>query len=347
MEVIDIRLYSKEPHVSQILTGFCMLKSEGRVQYKIKEGNIPAGIQGAFVEAVYKGKRVIYDVSDGYQDTSAILELLKQCDFYFKRSFSQEKNEMFGKWAANKIFPLGLNYHVSCHTHPLDKPYWKERIKQLLGIECNMYSNTYFTARRFEEKPQYKEREFKVLFATRLWGEDQSLPEWLNEERRYINQMRINIIRALKEMQGVEFIGGISNNSFSRKTAPDLLMPEKMTNRKSYIKLLHTADICIGTMGLHESIGWKTGEYVAAAKAIVNEALHYQVPGEFHEGKNYLAFTNETECIEGVRRLLADPNKLYRMKLANQAYYDKYLRPDSLIENTLEIVDLSMKQIAE
>ena len=343
MEVIDIKLYSKEPHISQILTGFCLLEGAGRIRYKIKEADTSAKVQGAFVEAAYKGKKIVYDVSDGYQNTSAILELLKQCDFYFKRSFSQEKNKAFGKWASDKMFPLGLNYHVSCHAHPLDKPYWKERIKQFLGIEYNMYSNTYFTARRFEEKPKYKKERFKVLFATRLWEVDQSLAEQLNEERQYINKMRINIIRALKEMQGIEFIGGISDNSFSRRTAPDLIMPEKMTNRKGYIKLLHTADICIGTMGLHESIGWKTGEYVAAAKAIVNEAFHYQIPGEFHEGKNYLAFTNETECIEGVRRLIADPDRLYRMRLANREYYDKYLRPDCLIGNTLEIVGLSMK----
>lgn len=341
MEVIDIRCYSKEPHISQILTGFCMMEKAGKVQCRVKESDSAETIKGAFVEAQYKGKKVIYDVSDGYQDMEVISELLKRCDFYFKRSFSEEKNQALGEGAADKMFPLGLNYHVSCHGHPLDKPYWKERIKQLLRIECNMYSNTYFAAEKFEETPRYKESGFRVLFATRLWEPDEALSEQLNEERRYINRMRINIIRSLKEMQEIEFIGGVSDNRFSRRTAPDLIMPEKMTNRKSYIKLLHTADICIGTMGLHESIGWKTGEYVAAAKAILNETLHYQIPGDFYEGKNYLVFTNETECIEGVKWLTANPDKLYEMKLANQVYYNRYLQPERLIENTLKIVDLS------
>ena len=167
MEVIDIRLYSKEPHVSQILTGFCMLKKKGKLQYKIQESSASI-IRGAFVEVIYKGKKIVYDVSDGYQDKNAMLELLKQCDFYFKRSFSQEKNEVLGDLAANKMFPLGLNYHVSCPSHPLDKPYWKEWMKQLLRIEHNMYSNTYFSVKRFEEKPKYKNKSFKILFATRL-----------------------------------------------------------------------------------------------------------------------------------------------------------------------------------
>ena len=133
-----------------------------------------------------------------------------------------------------------------------------------------MYSNTYFSAKRFEENPKYKSQGIKVLFATRLWERDESLSEKLNEERESINRMRLSIIKSLKGIEEIEFIGGVSDNALSRKIAPDLIMPKEITARKSYIKLLHTADICIGTMGLHESIGWKTGEYVAAAKAVVN-----------------------------------------------------------------------------
>lgn len=345
MEKIDIKLYSKGPHISQILTGFCMLERNSntnkcRVKMKSSSGNI----RGEFAEVLYKGKRIIYDVLDGYQDKVAISALLKQCDFYFKRSYSPEKNLMLGMHDVEKMYPLGMNYHVSCPFHPLDKPYWKEIIKQLLHIESNMYSNTYFTSGRFEERPRYKDRGIVVLFATRLWSPEQSLSESLNDERKYINTMRLNIIRELKAMPDIEFIGGISDNSFSRSMAPELIMPEEMTNRKSYIKLMHKADICIGTMGLHESIGWKTGEYVAASKAIVNETLHYQLPGDFAEGKNYLAFTDAQACLAKVRWLISNPDKLYEMKLENQNYYHHYLRPDSMIRNTLKIVDLSIQE---
>lgn len=345
MEKIKIKLYSKGPHISQILTGFCMLERNDKMnQYRVEMDSSAGNIQGEFVEVLYKGKRIIYDVLDGYQDKAAISALLKQCDFYFKRSYSPEKNRMLGIRDVEKMYPLGMNYHVSCPAHPVDKPYWKEKIKQLLHIECNMYSNTYFTSRRFEEKPKYKSRGVVVLFATRLWSPEQSLSKVLNDERKYINEMRLNIIRKLKAMPDIEFIGGISDNSLSRSTAPELIMPGEMSNRKNYIKLMHKADICIGTMGLHESIGWKTGEYVAASKAVVNETLHYQVPGDFTEGKNYLAFTDANECIDKVKWLIENPDKLYEMKLANQNYYHHYLRPDSMIRNTLKIVDLSIQE---
>lgn len=344
MEHIEIKLHSKEPHVSQILTGFCMLETSNKRQYRTCISAEVEGLKGAFVEVTYKGKKIIYDVMDGYQDVNTISKLLNQCDFYFKRSYSAEKNEKFHLAHTDKMYPLGFNYHVSCKKHPLDKPVWKEMIKKMLCMEHNTYSNTSFSVKMFEEIPVYRKDGFTVLFATRLWEPEKELPEYLNEERQYINQMRINIIRNIREIDGVNFVGGVSNNSFSREFAPDLIIPEKMTNRQSYIKILHKADVCIGTMGLHESIGWKTGEYVAAAKAIVNETLHYTLPGDFIPGKNYLEFENEEQCITAVRTLLADPVRLFEMKKANRAYYCTYLRPDRLIKNSLDIVDKSMRK---
>lgn len=105
------------------------------------------------------------------------------------------------------------------------------------------------------------------------------------------------------------------------------------------MKTLHQSDICIGTMGLHKSIGWKTAEYVAASKGIVNETLHYEVPGNFLEGKNYLAFITNEECMTGVSKLVDDPDLLFQMKVNNRQYYENYLRPDMLIKQVLKIVE--------
>ena len=90
--------------------------------------------------------------------------------------------------------------------------------------------------------------------------------------------------------------------------------------------------------GLHGSIGWKTGEYIAGAKAIVNEAFQYQVPGDFQEGVHYLSFTHVEECIKQVDGLMEHPQEVYAMKCANKEYYEKYLRPDRLISNALSRV---------
>lgn len=98
-------------------------------------------------------------------------------------------------------------------------------------------------------------------------------------------------------------------------------------------------DICIGTVGLHDSIGWKTAEYVALGKAIVCEPFRYSVPGEFLVEKNYLEFSTSDECVEAIQKIIENPNLVYQMKLNNLLYYYRYLKPDMMVKRTLDIVD--------
>ena len=86
------------------------------------------------------------------------------------------------------------------------------------------------------------------------------------------------------------------------------------------------------------SIGGKTGEYVAAARAIVHEKFYYQVTGNFEEGRNYLEFTTADQCVEAVKKLTDNPQLILEMQRNNYEYYQNYLEPCRLIENTLELV---------
>ena len=124
--------------------------------------------------------------------------------------------------------------------------------------------------------------------------------------------------------------------------APDLIVPRELTERRHYLRAVHASDICIGSTGLHGSIGGKSGEYVAAAKAIVHEAFHYQVTGDFREGVNYLSFRTAQECVDAVGHLVEHPAEIAAMKQANAAYYQQYLRPDRLIANSLAVVDKAL-----
>ena len=146
--------------------------------------------------------------------------------------------------------------------------------------------------------------------------------------------------RMVLEEFGAEKPGIIAR--LSRELAPDLIVPQELTERRRYLRVMHSSDICIGTTGLNGSIGWKTGEYVAAAKAIVHEELCYSVTGDFREGANYLSFRTAEECVEAVAKLVESPERLQAMKRANAAYYRQYLRPDILVKNTLEIVDKAL-----
>ncbi len=338
MEKIKVIAPSSVNHASMVITGFLMLRKQGyevEVVDKTRDETNPFyGLP--VVQAEYRGKKLFYDMWDGYNNPVDARRGLEWCDFYFRRSFDAERNARHFAQGMDKIHPLGLYYRLTCRGNPVRETWWKALMKPLLGRAPEKY----FTYDKFEGKPMpLTGAPPKILFLTQLWEEDPKLPEDVNQERRLINESRITIIRTLRERYGDAFIGGLRDMEIARTQAPELIVPAKYTERSRYLKLLHTCDICIGTMGLFESIGGKTAEYVAAAKAIVNERLHYTVTGDFREGVNYLSFETAQQCLDAVEALVRDPQKRLAMQQANERYYQAYLRPDVLVKRTLDIVD--------
>ncbi|MDD6464305.1 MAG: glycosyltransferase family 1 protein, partial [Clostridiaceae bacterium] len=106
--------------------------------------------------------------------------------------------------------------------------------------------------------------------------------------------------------------------------------------KNDYLETMKGSDICIGSTGLHGSIGWKTGEYVAASRAIINEKFNYEVTGDFEIGKNYFDFDSVDGCMAHVEKLFSDPDLVYQIKVNNRNYYQNYLRPDVQAANSLK-----------
>lgn len=339
MEMIKVFAESKVSHVGQIITGFLMLKEQGfPVEVIDRSKDTPGFYHGVpMIRVEYRGKRIVYDLGDGYNVPEDMITALEDCDIYFKRSFSAEKNALLMPEFTEKMHPLGLYFRVTHRDNPINEPMWKAIAKTLMGKA----SARYFVPKVFEKTADKAAGQtVRILFLTQLWNDhEKDFSQEDNQERTRINQMRIDIIRALREQYGSAFIGGLNDSELSRQWAPDLIMPAKYTERKRYLKLMQSCDICIGSMGLFESIGGKTGEYVAAGRAIVNERLHYSVTGDFREGIHYLQFETVAECIHAVQRLVEDPQLRLSMQRANDAYYRQYLRPDSLVKNTLDVAD--------
>lgn len=351
METVHVIVPSRFMHCSQIITGFNQLAMNKKQSYTIKFTDVSMDSNNeyyntAFVFAEYKGKFIVYDTYDGYNAVEKSLPLLEKCDYYFKRSYSEEYNKRFFPNFEEKIFPLGFNYHVTYDGNPIDKHTGTlNKLKSYARHILGETSSTFFTSEVFESdmNPHIKHKHPKIIFLTRLWDPEisengASLSTNSIREREYINDMRITIIRELRHKYGKNVVSGLYDNEVSKKYAPDLICDKKLTKRKHYLKLMHRSDVCIGSMGLHESIGWKTGEYVAAGKAIVNERFHYTVPGDFTEGKNYLSFSTVEECLEAVEKLVSSPELILEMKKSNINYYNDFLKPSQLVENTLKIV---------
>ena len=121
----------------------------------------------------------------------------------------------------------------------------------------------------------------------------------------------------------------------SQKMAPDLIMSAEFTKKINYLNNIKKHNICIATTGLHNSIGGKFAEYVAASRSIITEPLHYQPAGDFEENKNYLTFSTIDSLIEKIHLLLQNTELMKEIMTSNYQYYTQYLSPDKLVLNTL------------
>lgn len=321
-------------HCSQIVSGFILLKKQKLIDLKIIASDQSFT---SMVEVIINNSiRVVYDMADGYHfDLDSVKDYLLGVDYIFKRSYREECHSDIA--FCNKIHPLGLNYHVTTKNNPLDK--WKEKgkiikltkwyIKELMGLNYHQK----FYVENFEDLPRLNNEKPTILLSARTWGpsDDARLVE---EETMIMNKMRADCIRMLRSRFGSKFIGGFTPRKEAIELYPDCLLDSSVTDRDNFLHIMKHSDICISTIGLHKSNGWKLGEYVAASKGIVSEKLYYYVP-HFMKNINYLEFTTPYECIEQVEALVNDSDKLFQMKKDNYQYYINNLRPDKIVLNTL------------
>lgn len=325
-------------HVGQPICG--LLAVAKKLNFKVKVINDDKYRNfGSLLVVNFPGIGLLgFDMADGYNfDLDKYDKIIEPMVGVFKRSFSKEQNSKLKN--GHKIMPYGLNYRI-------DPPLLKYRgwmrkksllatiVKAVIGYEKFTYNPIDFvcdpTIKDNVEKP-------RIIYMARLWDPNEGyagkpLSKELMEERNSINEFRMAVVRELRNKYGDAFVGGIERSTYSEQLCPELIVDKKYTAKNHYLKLMKTCDICIATTGLHKSIGWKTGEYIAAGKAVITEKLNYEVPS-LYEGVNYLTFSTVDECVKQIDVMLDNKDLLKQMKQANRLYYITNLEPESLIKN--------------
>lgn len=349
MSIMNCRLFctSNSGHLQILYTGFHWLKENGSIHLSYQILQDPGSLQqlpspSELLVKVNDSRNVLFDMVDFGEINAAILD---QVDFYYKRSFSPA---IVGEALAfKKVFPLGLMYRVE-EKYPdrftlarmkLEKDR-KTRTASIVKAYGSLLGD--LNPRFFRLNPSNcsckpeKSLLPGVIFMSGLWDPETTARKY-RDERVQINEMRVQCVRRLRKEFGRSFMGGLIPNEYAKKNFPDCLVEnERMTLFGNYIRLLRKYPIAVATTGLHNSIGWKFGEYVAFSRAIVSERLHYEAPG-LKSGKHYLEFNTPDECVDSVAKLFSDKSLRDEMMEANHLYYEKYLRPDQLVWNALSI----------
>jgi hypothetical protein len=340
-------VYNKSAHLHQLYAGFAKLKTLGIIDLDVakntratQESNAPI----LFVTVDDKHK-VIYDTLDGLnwvpgsvEENLTFFQAQFSADYYFKRSFNQRL--VNAAPPGCKVLPLGFNYHVR-PDNLLIRPSVTDRLREVIrgnDLASKMLrmnnDNMALPAKDYEHAP-IPGKDIKILFLTRVWNPDEFKSNQASSYIETINESRVAAVKSCRKEFGPIFCGGLTDDSFSRKYEPSLIAPFSLTNKKSYLNLVKAHAICIATIGLHGSIGWKFGEYVAASRAILSDPLVYEVPGNFAKDQNYLEFRDQQELMNGIEFLLHDRLALIKMMRENYCYYNAHLRPENLVLNTL------------
>ncbi len=337
----ELYLNSVNRHLQQIYTGFSELNQKGVfTSFKVFINEEKDYKHNQTLLAIVNGVRIIYDVRDDYNIPDEYLDF--DFDFYFKRSCSEDYFK--GLKISDKIFPLGFNYLVTSDNNFGLK---FKNIVRFSGMLKYLLKHTFVSkwTKDFKwsvcnfnniERIPLLLSEPRILFLTRTWDPAEITNLKKKEERGFINESRARCIELCRKEFGKMFLGGFANSKFSLKHYKEYCINRShLVAKESYFKILDESSICVSTMGLHKSIGWKMGEYIAKSKAIVSEEFISELPGDFKKNQNYLEFKQPIELIENIQSLIENQSLRKSMMINNWIYYQQYLRPDILVYNTL------------
>ena len=350
----ELIVNSDVEHLQQIYTGYNLLHQKGFLTLR---QTIPneflqnKGAENRWVDYKFFNTKVVlnekirlcYDLHDwNWIDE----EILRESDFYFKRSYDPRYVSSLAE--KDKVFRLGLNYSVSSWSRDFfrlrrakffsGKDKLKSIIKSLKIAESFGKAGETEQLGNLEAFPDFS-LEPKIIFMARAWNTDKIENKTQKAEVEAINETRAECVRTLRQNFGGKFFGGLARDDYSAKYFKDaLLADDNLSNKRRYLEILKNFPICVATTGLNGSNGWKLGEYVALSKAVITEPLFFEVPGDFAAGKNFLEFRNAEELANAAARLFENNDLRASLMMNNYRYYHAFLRPDSLILNTLETV---------
>jgi len=327
--VIRVKVFikSKSAHFSQLYCGLDLMQRDKLIKLTyLLEKEVP--VKRSIVRLAVNEKEVYIDLEDS---NKIDLKLYNRCDFYFKRMLLKTDAEKY-----KKLLPYGLNYSVMTENASLKYFFFKSKsflknslkynksIAQILNMNDSIGNCQY---KNFEREPVYNKTD-KIVFSTRLWDPSGNNEQWKQKERNVLNAQRISIIKVLKTRYPNSFEGGVFKDSYSEIRCPNEVVLPIFSHKKSYLKLLKTASICVTNQGLEDSIGWKFAEYIANSAAILTTPIDkYLLLGNLKEGKHYLTFRSEKEFLQKLEELLKKKKKRNFLMKNNHHYYKEYLHP--------------------
>lgn len=328
--MINIEIKSWTSHHNHFLYSILHYTSFNGLKFNI---SLNESLPASGIIMRYNNKTVFLDYSDDF----VFLANPDEYDFYFKRSLKKDET-------ISSVLPL--NFQVNLAYKPfmllLKMPFEfnfikKSSVEIVRAIDFFKITNmSHFSMLVNKFNSKSTDSNGRIIFCTRLWDPNKSSDSAEKQRREAQNYFRINACKIIKNNYPNSFVG-IFDSELARNICPELIFKSKILSKKKYFAELLKSDICIADDGLKDSAGWKIGEYLMFGKAVITTPLNVKI-NDFSKGVNYLELNSRTaidELPQNIDFLLED--KKYReMCLINKEWSEKYLFPNSYIENILK-----------
>ena len=316
---------------SKLFEGLSSLERQGYVRFSIAPERAHASyprVVGLSVARSGVAKEIALDLSD----ERALVHLpdLERADLYFKRDLWPEALAQLSPQLVRKIRPFGLN-------NPQIRPSTAAKLVSARHAAGVGLRQLWTDARQLFALPSPKSFEYPpdvpasqlVLFQTRVWE-----PPGGDPLTTAINEERVALVTALRRAFGSRFLGGLIPTPFAQKHYPEEItrLPFSM---RSYARLLKKPLVAVYSRGLHDSVAFKMGEYLAASRAIVGHSPQAVLPRPLADGINYVSFNGPDGCVANCDRLLSNPEAAVAMRRNNWEYYVDQVEPAKQLLNIL------------
>ncbi|MFL6228332.1 MAG: hypothetical protein ACJ741_06100 [Pyrinomonadaceae bacterium] len=328
-------------HSSYVTTGLCRLADAGRIDLKFR---LPAAVfarhRGRFTVRLDvhdqpggEPRKVCVDLHD--QNDYFANASLRDCGLYFKRSYNREEIAKLPPELAAKVLPFGPTFgcrpwrerglasrwagSLLSHTQRIGGWRTLSRHDGLRSLYDFAPQSSYRALRPLGEYERGRliEPEPRVYLNTRLFPEE-------SEQVAALNRRRIELVRRLRAELGPRFLGGL----IPGELVPADCRTNAPADRRAHVENLNSSLVCVYTNGLHDSVAWKLGEYMAAARCVVGEPLCNELAGPLTGGAGVFFSASTDECVAACLRLVADPELAFETRRGIAAYYASFVRPD-------------------
>ena len=366
---ITLSTHSLNDYVSVIYAGLYDLENAGQVKldYADKRGLLAKGKFGL----ADLHNTVVLNITDDTSSKSAILiievgdstgineELVQCCDVFVKRSYCAEVVAQLSPALQKKVVPFGLHFactsvvekswHRLRHVHgynTMKGHYATTPIKSVLRLVRHVAELTIIKRGRAGGRlpmlsntmtvPPTRAAEEKIYYRTRVYDQDSARVE---------NQMRVDVIRALKGAFGSRFVGGLRRTPFAEKHYPDCIFAENI-DWQGHLERVRRYLVCVTSSGLHGSNDWKIAEYLAASRCLVSQQLKSEPHMHLQHGREALFYTNPAGCVESCQAILSDPELASQLRHNAAAYFSHHGQPKMLLSSCLERVEPMLQALS-